>query len=354
MSNDSSQREELCHGSFCQLIKSFEVPPEHDLQRRFTDLLIANGAQSTYSTGGIAIGTMDEVVSRNHCPFCRFVQGATKFAPRLLDHPGSRGDDLFVVQVSAQDESLWLRVITANSADDVSSGSLMLPGERVVLVTHSDEGGSRTGRLVGSKPDFERMKLWLHLCDTSPLHRGVCTGHDVVKSEGRALLTSLRVVDVVNMCLVDIGWQENYVTLSYVWGGANPPKLLRSQVAMYSQRVSLLPLLPEMPNTIQDAFTFTRKLGLHYLWFDSLCLIQDDPEDLLKGIMNMELVYESSYVTLVAADTKSADSGIPGIGILPREVKQDRQLLKPGLEIMRVHSVDRHLKQAMWNTRGWT
>ena len=258
------------------------------------------------------------------------------------------------MQVSALDERLWLRSIAAKSANGTPSGSLMLPGEQVVLVTGAEERGSRTGRVVGPDPDYERMKHWLQLCDSDPLHRGVCTGIGVVSSEGRESLPVLRVVDVLDMRLVDISWQERYVALSYVWGGAKPPKLLRNQLPAYSTTDSLQHLYPEMPNTIQDVFTFTRKMGLRYLWFDSLCLIQDDPVDLLRGIMNMQLVYESSYVTVIAADTKSADSGIPGIGLLPREVKQDRQLLKPGLEIMRVHSINRHLQQSVWNTRGWT
>ena len=346
--------EELCNGAFCQIIESFEVPPERDLWRSFADLLIANGAQNIYGKGGIRIGTRAEVLSKSRCPFCRFVQGASKFAPKLLDHPGRKDDDVFVVQVSAEDESLWLRVATTKDVDEVPSGSLMLPGEQVVLVTHSKESGSRTGCPLRPEPDYERMKHWLHLCDTNPLHRGVCTGHGVIKSEGRASLPRLRVVDVLDMRVADIGWQERYVALSYVWGGANPPRLLRSKLAAYSRSGSLEGLLPDMPNTIRDVFTFTRKVGLRYLWFDSLCIVQDDPIDLHKAFMNMELVYESSYVTVIAADTKSADGGIAGIGALQRDVGQDRQSLKPGLEIMRVHSVDRHLKHSVWNTRGWT
>ena len=344
--------EEFCDGRFCQLIKNFPVPAERDLRRHFTDLLIANGAQNIYGKGGIVIGTKDEVLSHDRCPFCRFVQGASK----LATDPGRKSDDLFVVQVSAseEDEFLWLRVVPAKSVDQEPSGSLMLPGEQVVLVAHSEDGGSRTGRVVSSEPDFERMKHWLHLCDSDPLHRGVCTGPGVVKSEARATMPRLRVADVCDMRLVDITWQERYVALSYVWGGANPPRLLRSHLEAYSIAGSLENLLSEMPNTIRDLFTLTKKLGLRYLWFDSLCLIQDDLEDLHKGIANMELVYESSYVTIITADASSANSGIPGIGTLGRTVKQDRQVLKPGLEIMRVQSVDRHLRKAAWNTRGWT
>jgi Heterokaryon incompatibility protein (HET) len=270
--------------------------------------------------------------------------------------PLHKDDDKLVIQVSArqEDEFLWLRVVPADSTDGEPYGSLMLPGEQLVLVTCSEDGGSRTGRVVGPTPNYEQMKWWLHLCDTHPLHRGVCTCPRIIRSEGSETLHSLRVVDVIDMRLVDIGWQEKYVALSYVWGGAKPPKLRKSQIPVYTEKGSLGILLPTMPNTIQDLFTLTRKLGLRYLWFDSLCLVQDDPEDLRRGIMNMELVYESSYVTIITADTESADSGIPGVGSLYRTVEQERQVLKPGLEIMRVHSVDKHLQHSVWATRGWT
>ncbi|KAJ9615781.1 hypothetical protein H2200_001858 [Cladophialophora chaetospira] len=357
-----AREDQFCNGAFCQLVKNFQVPPERDLRRAFTDLLIAHGAQSVYGEnareGGIVIGTKEEVLSRTpSCPFCRFVAGAADTVENFLDHPGRDAKDVFIVQVSArsEDEFLWLRSISAKSRDGVPDGSLMLPGEQVVLLGRSDEAGSRTGRIVGGEPDYARMKRWLRLCDEDPLHIGVCTGGDIVKlSEARTALPSLRVVDVLDMRLVDIGWQERYVALSYVWGTANPPKLLRGHLAAYSVKGSLEAVLPTMPKTIQDMFTVVRELDLRYLWFDALCLVQDDLEDLHRGIRNMELVYESSYVTIITADSDSADAGIPGVGALPRNIKQDRQVLKPGLEIMRVHSVDRHLRQSKWNTRGWT
>lgn len=341
-----------------------------ELRRSFTDFLIAHGAQNVYGKGGIPIGTKDEVLSpaRDRCPFCQFVRRASQFAPKLLTHPGRRGDDLFVVQVSArqEDEFLWLRVLSHDSPEGEAVGSLMLPGEQIVLVTGEGEDGgggldSRTGRLVGDKPDYDRMKKWLRLCDTDPLHRGVCTlddnddDEDVSRVERRAAaLPRLRVVDVQDMRLAEIAWGERYVALSYVWGGASPPRLLKSQVEAFAVPGALEELVPSMPATIRDLFTFTKNMGLRYLWFDSLCLIQDDLRDLLRGIANMELVYESSYVTLIAADTESANTGIPGISVLPREVRQDVQRLKPGLAMMRVHSVDRHLRRSKWNTRGWT
>jgi hypothetical protein len=34
-----------------------------------------------------------------------------------------------------------------------------------------------------------------------------------------------------------------------------------------------------LPQTFQDAIVFTRKLGMRFLWIDSLCIVQDDIED---------------------------------------------------------------------------
>ena len=109
-----------------------------------------------------------------------------------------------------------------------------------------------------------------------------------------------------------------------------------------------------MPNTLRDAMTLTAGLGLRYLWFDSLCLVQDDPADFMRGIMNMDLVYEYSYVSVIAAHGDGAESGLPGVGQTPRQGRQDTELLKPGMEIMRVHSLDEHLNKSVWASRGWT
>jgi len=53
-----------------------------------------------------------------------------------------------------------------------------------------------------------------------------------------------------------------YATLSHRWGGSNPPKLLTSNIAEYSEG----PPLHRLTRTYRDAITVTLRVELSYLW----------------------------------------------------------------------------------------
>jgi len=57
----------------------------------------------------------------------------------------------------------------------------------------------------------------------------------------------------------------------------------------------------DLPPLFQDAMAITRKLGIQYLWIDSLCIIQDDDEDWNEQATQMSQVYSGSYLNLAAA-----------------------------------------------------
>lgn len=69
--------------------------------------------------------------------------------------------------------------------------------------------------------------------------------------------------------------------------------------------------IPEekLPKTIQDAFKVCRKIGLHYLWVDSLCINQDDEDEKAKEIGRMNRIYSGSVVTICAASAKTCQAG---------------------------------------------
>ena len=58
----------------------------------------------------------------------------------------------------------------------------------------------------------------------------------------------------------------------------------------------------------QSAIDLTRKLGVQYLWIHSLCVIQDDPEEILAAISNMPRIYSSCVCTLIEAGPDTARS----------------------------------------------
>ncbi|CZR53734.1 uncharacterized protein PAC_03614 [Phialocephala subalpina] len=61
-----------------------------------------------------------------------------------------------------------------------------------------------------------------------------------------------------------------------------------------------------LPQTFQDAIQTASILGIVYLWIDSLCIFQDDPQDWLQESSLMGNVYQNGYCNIAA--TKSSNS----------------------------------------------
>jgi len=68
--------------------------------------------------------------------------------------------------------------------------------------------------------------------------------------------------------------------------------------------------LPSLPKTIQDAIKVTRKLGVEYLWVDSICIVQDDSEDFQRESANMGKIYQQALLTIAATSARSSSEGL--------------------------------------------
>lgn len=107
----------------------------------------------------------------------------------------------------------------------------------------------------------------------------------------------------------EISEHTKYAALSYCWGKrqAWPAcRTTRRNLASQLRRISWTAL----PATLQDAVTATQKLGLEYVWIDSMCIIQDDEEDWQVESMQMATVYTHAHVTLCAALAVDTHTGI--------------------------------------------
>ena len=67
-----------------------------------------------------------------------------------------------------------------------------------------------------------------------------------------------------------------YVALSYVWGSVPTVRLTSASLPLFIKPGGLLKAAWKLPRTVADAIMAVRKLKLHYLWVDSLCLVQND------------------------------------------------------------------------------
>jgi hypothetical protein len=97
-----------------------------------------------------------------------------------------------------------------------------------------------------------------------------------------------------------------YITLSYCWGQSITTRLL---LANLDEMKTGFPI-DSLPKTLRDAIAFTRKLGISYLWIDSLCIIQDSKTDWEAEAIRMGEVYGQSYCNLAATNSSDSDGGL--------------------------------------------
>ena len=124
---------------------------------------------------------------------------------------------------------------------------------------------------------------------------------------------SIRLIDTVRDCVVIKTSAERYLALSYVWGHVDMSALTSKSMAYLAQPHSLKKHMVEIPHTIQDAMMFTRNLGERYLWVDVLCIQQDDPGKKAEEIRQMDVVFQSALLSIVAFSARDAQQGLPGV-----------------------------------------
>lgn len=91
-----------------------------------------------------------------------------------------------------------------------------------------------------------------------------------------------------------------YVALSHCWGtdqGKAVPKTTKAKLANHVESIDLASL----PKTFTDAMVATLRLGVQYIWIDSLCIIQDDKDDFSRECSQMHLIYSKSMCTIAVS-----------------------------------------------------
>ncbi|KAJ4022736.1 hypothetical protein NW752_000055 [Fusarium irregulare] len=91
--------------------------------------------------------------------------------------------------------------------------------------------------------------------------------------------------------------QVDYVALSHRWGGGSPLTLLEAKERDFQKHISA----KDLPRTFQEAILACLKLGISYIWIDSLCIIQDSKEDWEEQAAEMGSVYGNCELNLCMA-----------------------------------------------------
>ncbi|KAK2486202.1 hypothetical protein H9L39_00129 [Fusarium oxysporum f. sp. albedinis] len=97
-----------------------------------------------------------------------------------------------------------------------------------------------------------------------------------------------------------------YTALSYCWGGDLKTCLRESNKDSYRTEIPW----DKIPRTIHDAILTSQKLGIGFIWVDSLCIIQDSKaDDKNIEIGQMTQVYTHAAFTIAARSAPDAHTG---------------------------------------------
>ncbi|MCJ1438234.1 hypothetical protein MMC27_007621 [Xylographa pallens] len=152
-------------------------------------------------------------------------------------------------------------------------------------------------------------KSWLDTClnHHEKCHHSSSEG-DFVPTRLLKITTSGPFLLSVQLCLTnseDFDPCTPYLALSHCWGGSNILKLTESTLPTFLRNLPLASL----PQTFSDAALITARLGYTYLWIDSLCIIQDSPNDWNNEAATMGNVYSNAVCTIAALGAANSHGG---------------------------------------------
>jgi len=159
-----------------------------------------------------------------------------------------------------------------------------------------------------SQESFSMVSRWLEKCLNTHTHG--CRIAEIGALPENILDTECvefptRILDVgeshaLEIKLIDSGSMKGqYVTLSHRWP-VDPALHFKTTPSTIEKRRKGIKITA-MPKNFQDAVTVVRKLGLRYLWIDSLCILQDSTEDWERESAVMGQIYHRSTLTIMAA-----------------------------------------------------
>lgn len=101
------------------------------------------------------------------------------------------------------------------------------------------------------------------------------------------------------------GEPEQYACLSHCWEHRSVLVTTHASLEQYTSGIDR----DKIPKTFQDAISFTHRLGLRYLWIDSLCVVQDSLSNWRHEGTKMANISQGVRITLAAMTSKDASGG---------------------------------------------
>ena len=141
---------------------------------------------------------------------------------------------------------------------------------------------------------FSAIKNWLKEC---------LSDHSLCRYQSSVSCLPKRVVDVgpsdgsrEPRLLITNGGRGTWLTLTHSWGGVKDLITTTENIHNLRRRIPW----SELPSLFRDSITITRRLGVQYLWIDTLCIVQDDRTDWREQSARMSDIYRHSMLNISA------------------------------------------------------
>ncbi|MCJ1390639.1 hypothetical protein MMC18_003500 [Xylographa bjoerkii] len=214
---------------------------------------------------------------------------------------------------SSKPYSLW--VICKQSYDGPGRIEMEVQGHRPKTTYIAYDGpllriqGSLRYKRTDADEVVKLTKGWLDTClNQHEVCRQNSSAEDFLPTRLLKITTSGPFLLSVQLCLTnseDFEPRTPYLALSHCWGAANILKLTASTLPTFLRNLPLASL----PQNFSDAALTAARLGYKYLWIDSLCIIQDSPDDWAREAASMGNVYSNAVCTIAALGAANSDGG---------------------------------------------
>lgn len=258
-----------------------------------------------------------------HCVFCAFRLGiladsdigrlqqreSVKLSVRLDDHDGSTLQLLFNYDYAGDGRShrIWERLLAERTRHQVESSvptELPRSSLSMTIAPAHHNNLSRIDCETSSDQTFARLQRWISECDSRHDNCGKQIGRNPDFVPSRLICVDDR---TLRLCRKEIlPWRTRYVTLSHCWGGIIPFQLREENIAALENKINQ----NDLPRTFRDAIEVTRRLGISYIWIDSLCILQDSESDWQSESSLMDQIFENAHLCIAATHARSSTEGL--------------------------------------------
>jgi hypothetical protein len=146
---------------------------------------------------------------------------------------------------------------------------------------------------------FRKIEGWISKCREQHGHRS----HQLHQVPSRILEIKENGSKVV-LCELP-STEAEYSALSHCWGTLQPVTLTTDNLEDFRMGVQT----SSLPKTFQDAIWLADHLRIHFVWVDSLCIIQDDPDDWARESARMADIFGNSFLTIAACRAANPSEG---------------------------------------------